>query len=311
MPFRGVPGPRPKKPQGNIDWRAIYPFEVHQDAKFNHLGVAHEPGSEAAKHMTHMRHPLEPYDSVEQIAAWPLDDFSEAYEDTIIPAVEAIHAQGLAATGHMACTIWETSWYLRGMEQLMMDMHEDDPIAPFLLDRITEYAISRACAFARAGCDLLALGDDIGSQSTLLMSPTMYREWIKPRLTKLIAAVRKVRPDIIITYHSCGYVTPLIGDLVEAGIDVLNPVQPECMDFAEIHALFGDKLSFWGTIGTQTTMPFGTPEDVRKEVLRNLEIAGEAGGLLCTPTHLVEPEVPWENICAYLDACKEFEAANR
>ena len=102
---------------------------------------------------------------------------------------------------------------------------------------------------------------------------------------------------------------PLIGNLIEAGVEILNPVQPECMDFAEIHATYGTRLSFNGTLGTQTTMPFGTPEDVRAVVFRNLEMAGPAGGLLCCPTHLLEPEVPWANIEAYVSACKTFARA--
>jgi uroporphyrinogen decarboxylase len=102
-------------------------------------------------------------------------------------------------------------------------------------------------------------------------------------------------------------VTPLIGDFIEAGIDVLSPVQPECMDFAELHKAFGDRVSFSGTIGTQTTMPFGTPEQVRELTFKNLDIAGEKGGLLCCPTHFLEPEVPWENIEAYLQACRDYK----
>jgi len=92
----------------------------------------------------------------------------------------------------------------------------------------------------------------------------------------------------------------------EAGVDILNPVQPECMDFAEIHAEFGDRLSFNGTLGTQQLMPFGTPEQIKAEVHRNLTIAGKQGGLFCCPTHMLEPEVPWENILAYVEAVREF-----
>jgi len=99
----------------------------------------------------------------------------------------------------------------------------------------------------------------------------------------------------------------LIDDLIEAGIDVLNPVQPECMNFAELHAEFGDRLSFNGTIGTQSHMPFGTPDEVRKVVFENLQIAGDKGGLLCCPTHMLEPEVPWENVEAYVKACRDFK----
>ena len=103
---------------------------------------------------------------------------------------------------------------------------------------------------------------------------------------------------ILVFYHSCGYVLPFIGHLLDAGVDVLNPVQPECMDFAEVHARYGDRISFHGTIGTQTTMPFGTPDEVRRVVFTNLDIAGAKGGLLPAPTHLLEPEVPVENVIA-------------
>ena len=192
------------------------------------------------------------------------------------------------------------------MTQMMMDMTMEDEKAIYMLDRITEHSCQRAAAFAAAGADMIELGDDVGMQDSIMMSREMYREWLMPRLAKVIQAAKAEKPDVLIFYHTCGYVEPLIGDLIEAGVEVLNPVQPECMDFSEIHAKYGDRLSFNGTIGTQTTMPFGTPEEVREIVKRNLDIAGEKGGLLCCPTHLLEPEVPWENIEAYVNACKEY-----
>ena len=143
-------------------------------------------------------------------------------------------------------------------------------------------------------------------QRTPMMSRELYCQWLKPRLEKVIRAAKAVKGDILIFYHSCGYVEPFIDDLIEAGVDVLDPVQPECMDFAEIHARYGDRLSFHGTIGTQTTMPYGTPEEVRREVFRNLDIAGSRGGLLVCPTHMLEPEVPVENVAAYIEACRDY-----
>ena len=101
----------------------------------------------------------------------------------------------------------------------------------------------------------------------------------------------------------------MIDSLIDAGVEILNPVQPECMEFSAINKHYGDRLSFNGTLGTQTTMPFGTPEEVRSVVFKNLEIAGPTGGLFCCPTHLLEPEVPWENVEAYVSACKEFRTA--
>ena len=101
--------------------------------------------------------------------------------------------------------------------------------------------------------------------------------------------------------------TPFIADLIEAGAYVLNPVQPESMDFNKVFWLYGDRLSFCGTIGTQTTMPFGTPDEIRKEVWERLDLVGKNGGLLICPTHVLEPEVPPENIAAYIDACTEYK----
>lgn len=192
------------------------------------------------------------------------------------------------------------------MAVLMADMADADPKASFILDKITGISIARAEAYARAGADVICMGDDVGMQNSTMMSRDMYREWLQPRLAQVIAAAKRIKPDVLIMYHSCGFVTPFIPDLMEAGVDILNPVQPECMDFASIHAEFGDRLSFNGTLGTQTTMPFGSAEDVRNTVRRNLDLAGETGGLVVCPTHVLEPEVPWENVEAYIRACKEY-----
>lgn len=292
--------------QTAIDWKQYYPDDLKPGVFFDQWGVAHEPGSEAAAHMTRMRHPMVDFDSLEQIQAYPFPDFASVDTTQLKTQIDAIHAKGLAVYAAMECTIWETAWYLRDMTKLMMDMATDDEKAIWLLDKVTDLACIRTSTFARLGVDVIRIGDDVGMQSALMMSEDFYRQFLKPRLAKVIKAAKDIKPDVIMQYHTCGFVTPLIGDFLEAGIDVLNPVQPECMDFADIHAEFGDRLSFSGTIGTQTTMPFGSPEDVRKVTLRNLEIAGAKGGLLCCPTHLLEPEVPWENILAYIQTCKDF-----
>lgn len=274
----------------------------------NHWGVANEPGSAAAFHMTYMHHPMENFDSVEQILAYPLPQFDPDGTGlaTQTNAVKALHNAGRIARGDMQCTIWETAWYMRGMENLMCDMIAEDPMAEVLLDLVTERSIQRAVSFTKAGADALFLGDDVGMQHTIMMSEGLYNEWLKPRLKRVIDAARAVNPDILIFYHSCGHVTELIPYFIEAGIDVLNPVQPECMDFKKIHETYGDQLSFHGTIGTQSVMPFGTPDEVRRTVFENLDIAGAKGGLFACPTHMLEPEVPVENVVAYIQACMDY-----
>lgn len=270
-------------------------------------GVAHEPGSEKAFHMTYMHNPMEDFDSVEQIQSYPMPKFMESGLAAQTEQVRALHDADRAAIGQMQCTIWETAWYMRGMENLMCDMMSEDPMAEVLFDRVTDIAVQRAVSYARAGADGLFLGDDIGMQHTIMMSEELYRDWLAPRLKRVIDEARAVNPDILIFYHSCGHVTELIPQLIDAGVDVLNPVQPECMDFRDIHNRFGDRLSFHGTIGTQTTMPFGTPDEVRRKVFEHLDIAGKQGGLYVCPTHLLEPEVPVENIVAYVQACVDYK----
>lgn len=143
-------------------------------------------------------------------------------------------------------------------------------------------------------------------QNTLMMSPQIWRRWLKPRLAEVIAVIRAIRPETLVYYHSCGYIEPFIPDLIEIGVDILNPIQPECMDFRKIHEQYGNQLSFWGGIGTQTTFPFGTPGDIRNRVCELVEICGEKGGIVPAPTHVIEPEVPWENLEAMRDEIRKI-----
>ncbi|WMJ22814.1 uroporphyrinogen decarboxylase family protein [Paludicola sp. MB14-C6] len=305
-PWNYVDGIAPKPVDRSV-FNPYYTFPLKEGTAIDEYGVGHEPGSAAAFHMTKMLHPMANFDSVEQILAYPFLDYSQATLDLQYEQVKKAHANGICAMGGMQCTIWETAWYMRGMENLMMDMMSDDEMATVLLDKVTDNAILRAEGYAKAGADIIFLGDDIGMQHSILMSKTLYSDWLKPRLKKVIDSAKAINNDIIFFYHSCGYVEPFIPDLIDVGIDVLNPVQPECMDFAKIHAIYGNAISFHGTIGTQTTMPFGTPDEVRREVFKNLDIAGEKGGLMVAPTHLLEPEVPVENLVAYIKACNDYK----
>lgn len=284
----------------------LYPRErLPADISFDAFGIGHSRQPDCY-HMTRMHHPLAGDATLAEIEQYPFPVLSDAAVAQMAREVGGIQARGLATMGGMACTIWETAWYLRGMEDLMADMMDDSPRATVLLDHVTAIACELVRAFAKAGCDIIQLGDDIGMQSTPMMNPALWRVWLKPRLAQVIAAGRAVNPDVLIFYHSCGYVLPFIEELIEIGVDILNPVQPECMDFAEVHARFGGRLSFWGTIGTQTTLPFGTPAAVRALVEKNLRICGAKGGIVIGPTHLVEPEVPWENLVALKEACEHY-----
>jgi uroporphyrinogen decarboxylase len=273
---------------------------------FDEYGIGHSKGSEYAFHMTRMHHPLKGAD-INEILDYPYPTVRKGEQHELSKKVEELRSRGLASFAFMQMTVWEASWYLRSMDELMIDMMMQDEKATALLDRITQFAVSKATTYAKAGVDILSLGDDIGTQDSIMMDVGFWEYWLKPRIAKVIDTARQINPDILIFYHSCGYILPFIDQLIEIGVDILNPVQPECMSFDEVHDLYGDRLSFWGTLGTQELLPFGTREEVLQTTISRLEKCGDSGGLVIGPTHMVEPEVPWENLSAIMEGVGIYE----
>lgn len=252
-------------------------------------------------------YPLEHAKSVDEVLAYPWPDYTEPYRYAgLKERVDELHATGYAVCGSLAETVFEIAWQIRSMGGLFADIMENDEKAIVLLDAITRQRIASARAYARAGADMIELGDDVAMQTNLLMSKRMYRQWFKPRLTQVIQAAREVNPGIKIWYHSDGKINDLIPDLIEAGIDILNPVQPECVDHAWVKEAYGDQLAFSGGLGVQSVLPFGTPEEVREHVRMTIHTLGAGGGLIVGPSHVIERDVSQENILAMLQAMDDF-----
>lgn len=265
--------------------------EMPDGAAITEWGIGHVRGSEY--HFVRFIHPLAALDSPDQIAAYPFPSFDQDWRRAHLQKlISNYHTRGLCVGGMAASTIFEIGWQLRGMELLLEDLLLRPEFAAALFDCITAIRCKQARMLAQAGVDVLVLGDDVAMQEGMLLSPAMWREWLYPRLAQVIHAARSRRPDLLILYHSDGDLRAIIPDLIDIGVDILNPVQPECMDPAGLKKEYGDRLSFWGTIATQTTMPFGTPEQVKDEVRRRIETVGQGGGLLLGPSHSLQPDVP-------------------
>lgn len=217
--------------------------------------------------------------------------------------VQRYHAKGYPVMG-FAGHIFETSWQIAGFEKMFEHMVTHPAFVEAVLEHVTEDACFRARRFAEAGVDILGTGDDVGMKHGLMMHPDMWRKFLKPRLAREIAAARQVRPDLPVWYHSDGDISLIIEDLIEVGVTILNPVQPECLDVYWLKETYGDRLAFWGTIGVQSVMPFGSPQDVRRTVKEMIELFAPA--ILIAPTHVLEPDVPWENVLAFFEAVEEY-----
>lgn len=182
-----------------------------------------------------------------------------------------------------------------------MDMLVEPQNCEFILDRLCERNTFAAISGAKAGVDMIMSGDDVASQRSLMFDADVWRRFNKSRWARVYAAARAVNPNVPIWYHSDGNIEEIIPDLIEIGVTILNPVQPECVDVDKLKREYGKHLVFDGTIGTQTTMPFGSPEDVRRMVRERKRSVGYDGALILSPTHVLEPEVPVGNVLAFLD----------
>ncbi len=204
--------------------------------------------------------------------------------------------------GVTVTTIFETAWALRGLTALLMDFVERPELAERIIDIPYRYHLTAAKRLTEMGIDMIWTGDDFGTQNGMYISPDMWRHFFKPRMKHFFSSLRDINPNIKIAYHSDGNIEPIIPDLIEIGLDVLNPVQPACLNPEKIKRLYGDKLCFWGTVDEQYTLPFGTPADVRHEIATRLKTIGDGGGLIIGPTHHVQLDTPLENLYAMHDA---------
>lgn len=259
-------------------------------------------------HFAHVESPLHGMQDFARFKEYPWPDLDQPYRYAgLRERVETLHQQGLAVAA-FAGSVFEQSWYIRGMEDLMMDLAAAPEVADYFFERSAALQQRAAAEFARAGVDIIITGDDIAGQNGMLMSIETWREFLKPRLAATVQAAKRANPAVKVFYHSCGNVEPAIPGLIEAGIDILNPVQPECMEPAAIKRKYGDRLSFWGTVSVQRTMPFGTPDEVRAEVRTRIRDVGCGGGLILAPAHVLGPETPWENIVAFFEAADSTPA---
>lgn len=290
-------------------YHSYYKLPMPADTtRVDEWGVGWVPGS--TLHFTDMVHPMHSFSTIEEFEAYPYADADAEYRrEGVREKIQEQIAAGLPVMQNwpaLGGTVFETAWYMRGLENMLADMMLSPELAAYHLDRITAMSASNAAFVAECGADILYTGDDIATQRGMMMSPDSWRTWLKPRLGAVYAAAREKKPDIEIWYHSDGDCRDVIPDLIEIGVTILNPIQPECMDPVWVKREYGRDLCLWGTIGTQTTLPFGTPKSIRETVKRMIDECGGDGGLFVAPTHVIEPEVPWENIEALYDACCEF-----
>lgn len=225
-----------------------------------------------------------------------------------------VHEEGKAyILGRNSAGIFEMALWLKGFEEFFMDLALNPEFAEGLLDIITDIKMKyweKALDVVGDNVLVISEADDLASQNSLLVSANMYRQFIKPRHKKLFSYIKsKAQNKVYIFYHTCGAVKELIPDLIEAGVDILNPVQVNAkgMDSKELKKLFGKDITFWGGgVDTQHILPHGTPQEVRNETKRRIEDLAPGGGFIFNPVHNVQRDVPPENYMAMWETLQEY-----
>ena len=205
-------------------------------------------------------------------------------------------------------SLYERAWTMRGLETLLLDFYDHRTFVHELLNTIADYNLAQISEAMRYDIDAVYFGDDWGQQHGLQMSPATWREFIYPVLKRMYGFCHAHGKYVMI--HSCGDVDELFDDLIAAGVNCFNPFQPEVMDVFGLMERYRGRLAFLGGLSTQRTLPFGTPEDVRREANRLLE-AGRAGGYIFAPAHAVEGDVPLENMLAFIEAAQQQSGLQR
>ncbi len=290
---------------------AVLRREISADKVVDDWGVTweREPGS---LYYLMTGHPLRNA-TADDLAKYPWPDLSHPDRvNGLAEEARRLHQDtpyAIVALGYLA--IYDVGFFLRGMDQWLMDLATDPEFAHALLRKVTDLMLGWAKTYLQAVgpyVDLITVSDDLGMQSAPFLSPAMYREMIKPYHAELCAAI-KARTKARIFFHSCGDVYTLIPDLIEAGFDVLNPVQVSTAGLADTARLkreFGRHLTFCGGIDTHHVLPRGTPDDVRAEVRRRIRDLAPGGGYIGAAVHCLQPDVPPENVLAMCEAIRDY-----
>jgi len=255
-----------------------------------------------------VEHPLAHAETVADIEAFEFPEaLAEGRFDLARRMVEK-YGKDYAICGDAETTILEICWYLVGLEKFLMDLAMEKDYVFALMDRVVQYSLGVARELVRMGADFIWLGDDIGTQTGMLMSPEMWRGHFKERMRHIISELKRENPAIKIAYHCCGSYIRIMPDLIEIGVDIFNALQPKAakMDLKTIKDSFGAQASLFGGIDIQDAIPFGSLEDIEREVIRVIRAAAPGGGYLLSGAHNVQADTSVEKVARLFEAAKKY-----
>ncbi len=295
--------------------KAFEPLELPDGS----LAVLNKEGTVIAKrpakglYFDDVYHPLAECEDEAEIDAMDLPGITDeemAYQRK--QAKDLYENTEFAISGATSFSLFEKGWKDWGYENFLVNLYTEPELIEYYLDKLTDAYIVMMERYLDAVGDYVQIvqsNDDFGSQNGMLISPELYRKYFKPRHAKINAAIKKKNKNVHISLHSCGSIYPIMGDIIESGFDILNPVQKECanMDPVQIKKEFGDKLTIWGgACSTQTTMTHGTVDDIIKEAQDMIKVYAPGGGFVFGAIHNIQADIVPEKITALFETALKY-----
>lgn len=259
--------------------------------------------SEKESRVTH--HPLADA-TVQSLDEYPWPDPNAKGRFEIAPAeIRRWKENHLVAGGWGGDFLWCQAWYMRGFSQIIVDMYSNPEFAKKLFDKLLHsWYLPVAERLVQFDVDMVGMADDVATQTGMIISPAMWRKYIKPCFKELVETLRPAVKHIM--YHSDGDYRAIMPDLVEIGIDILNPIQPDCLNPAEIKKAYDGKAALWGALSVQDIIPHGKVEDVKNHVKQTIETLAPGGGFVLATSNNVTQDTPTENFLAIIEAAKRY-----
>lgn len=301
-------------PRSSANYNLVYRDEGNYTAYTDEWGIGWRSPKKGGLYYDMYYWPLAQYDTVAEIEAnytWPDAGDPNRFAGLRERALETIAEGKAVVLGSLSAGVSEMHAWTRGFENYFTDFYLHPDIAEYIMDKVVELKmIYWENILNEVGdlADVVIEADDLAGQKNLFFSKEMYRKFIKPQHTRLFSFI-KSRTNAKLFYHCDGAIEPLIWDLIEEGIDILNPVQKSAagINYADLKKKYGKVLSFWGAgVDTQRVFDSGTPEDVRRDTRENIEMLKEGGGYICTPVHNTQATVPPENYMAFWETLQEY-----
>lgn len=284
--------------------KGFVPEPVADDMTKNEFGMFMKP---TQLYVEVVKCPLENAQSVSDIERYPFPDvYAPGRFDKAKRDIDK-YGKDYFVIGDVEISLFELAWHLTGLEKYLTAMICDEPWLEPLNDMVEEWSTGLALQLVKAGVDAIWFGEDLGTQTSTLISPDDWRIKFKPRHKRMIERLRQENPDIIIIMHSDGAVAPMLDDFIELGVDVYNPVQPNVpgSDPQELKDKYGDRLCFFGGIDQQELLPSGNITNIEAEIKKRIAILGKNRGYLLAPAHILQPDVNVETIEAMIRIVKE------